>query len=225
MGVYWNSKAEVITENNSNSKKILNYIKKNSKIISDNTPINDIDIKDSSIIFSSLGYGYYYTLFDNILNNFQFPIFCHERVLPSQGQGYGFFYLASREKENKTPFSHQENWYIDPENKPDSEWVDSVQILSIPKSWESITELKKIIQNAKNNGTPIQSSFHEDLQDVFYWNDFLNNCIPKDEQSVNDFFENELKNLCTWDSNIGLINCKHEDDWYAPSWVSDSKRL
>ena len=210
MGVFWNSEAEIITDNNKNSQEILDYISKNGRDVSDNVPIDDINIKDSSIRLSSNGYGEYSGLFFNIFNNFGFPIFCHERVLPCQGQGYGFWRVCGKFKD-ESEFSHQENWYIDPDNKPDSEWVESVQILNIPKDWDERPELKKIIENAANNGTPIEHSYHDDLGDVYYLFDFLNNCIPEDEDIISSFFDKELENMCTWDLSIDIFDEYDED--------------
>ncbi|MBD23650.1 MAG: hypothetical protein CMG46_01385, partial [Candidatus Marinimicrobia bacterium] len=107
MGVYWNSEAEIITDNQNNSKEIIDYINKNDRAISNNVPIFELNIKDSSIRLTSRGYGEYSTLFSNIFKKFKFPVFCHERVLPCQGQGYGFWRVCGTLDDGEE-FSHQE---------------------------------------------------------------------------------------------------------------------
>ena len=41
--------------------------------------------------------------------------------------------------------------------------------------------------------------------EVYYLKDFLDNCIPEDEESITQIFESELENMCTWNQNIEPI--------------------
>ena len=50
MGVFWNSKAEVLTNKNKNAQDIFYWLKSNFSL-------NEISIKDCSVLFSSYGYG------------------------------------------------------------------------------------------------------------------------------------------------------------------------
>ena len=219
MGVYWRSNAEILTEKNTQAKSITSFI--NTLKRQDNSySLYNLDHSECSITFSSNGYGSFETLFSEICNKFEFPIFCHERVLPSQSQGYGFFLLYGRWLGGEI-CKYQENVYYDYNDKNDSNWADSVQLLNIPKNWllESNQLLQKkdkekihsILKNSENNGTPINPSklldedgFEMDSE-VYYLKDFLDNCIPEDEDSITQIFESELENMCTWNQNIEPI--------------------
>ena len=178
MGVFWNSEAEILTKDKDLAKEIMTFIKSIDDTFED-YKLYDVNISDCSIRFSSKGYGSYETLFSDICNKFEFPIFCHERVLPSQGQGYGFFNLCGR-------------------------WKNGT-ILSEPNSNMSEKrreELNAIIKRASDAGTPIESSpawFDED-SNLYYRNNFVDNCIAEDEDRVNEIFEDELINMCTWNT-------------------------
>jgi len=222
MGVFWNSEAEILTKNKDLAKGIMTFIKSIDDTFED-YKLYDVNISDCSIRFSSKGYGSYETLFSDICNKFEFPIFCHERVLPSQGQGYGFFNLCGR-WENGSICTYQENVYEDYDGSdPDDSWVDSAQILSIPEHFFSEPnsnmsekrreELNAIIKRASDAGTPIESSpawFDED-SNLYYRNNFVDNCIAEDEDRVNEIFEDELINMCTWNTGI-WFNFVDEDE-------------
>ena len=135
MGVYWRSQAEILTEKKDQAKSIVSFI--NSVKEGDNSySLYNLDHFECSIRFSSNGYGSFETLFSEICDKLEFPIFCHERVLPSQSQGYGFFLLYGRWLSGKI-CKYQENVYYDFDDKNDSDWADSVQLLNIPKIWLS----------------------------------------------------------------------------------------
>ena len=211
MGVYWNSKAEILTANRDQAKEILMLIK--STDITNNHILHDINICNCSIIFSSRGYGDYGSLFNEICNTFKFPVFCHERVLPCQGQRYGFFSICGR-WQNGVVVSCQENIFYDPEDRGTDFIYGSVQYLNIPVNWlngirknmmsnKKRDSLNAIMQRAIDNGTPIQSVvlIDEDGYDsgitTYYLKNFTDNCIPTDEEIVNEIFEDEFRNMCT----------------------------
>lgn len=222
MGVFWNSKAEILTADKDQAKEILMFIK--SADIQKNHTLIDVNICDCSIRFSSGGYGDYGSLFNEICNVFNFPIFCHERVLPCQGQRYGFFSICGR-WQNGVVVASQENVFYDPEDRG-SDWMfGSVQYLNIPVNWLSgggkISNKKReslnaITQRAKDNGTPIQSIELEDEDGystgitVYYLKNFTDNCIPMDEEIVNEIFEDELINMCT----AKTIYSKHSNSYF-----------
>ena len=54
MGVYWDSNAEIITTNNKNASKIFSWLESYRET---NTSLMRLNKKDSSILFSSDGYG------------------------------------------------------------------------------------------------------------------------------------------------------------------------
>jgi len=209
MGVFWNSEAEILTADKDQAKEILMFIE-SAEVLKDHT-LMDVNLCDCSITFSSGGSGDYGSLFDEICNVFNFPIFCHERVLPCQGQGYGFFSICGR-WENGVVVASQENVFYDPEDRGNDWMFGSVQYLNIPVNWLSggnkISNKKReslnaILQRAIDNGTPIQSIELEDEDGygtgiiVYYLKSFTDNCITMDEELVNEIFEDEFMNMCT----------------------------
>ena len=245
MGVFWNSKAEILTADKDQAKEILIFIE-SAEVLKNHTLI-DVNLCDCSILFSSGGYGDYGSLFDEICNKFNFPIFCHERVLPCQGQGYGFFSICGR-WENGVVVASRENVFYDPEDKIPAWMFESVQYLNIPVNWlaggnqisnKKRESLNAILQRAIDNGTPIQSVELEDEDGygtgiiVYYLKSFTDNCIPMDEELVNEIFEDEFMNMCTakiYRSNSGNyfldINLYDENDNemdYLPENIDYSK--
>ena len=209
MGVFWNSEAEILTIDKDKAEEILMFIK--SDEVLKNHTLMDVNLCDCSITFSSGGYGDYGNLFDKICNSFKFPIFCHERVLPCQGQGYGFFSICGR-WENGVVVASQVNIFYDPDDKIPDLMFESVQYLNIPVDWlaggnkisnKKRESLNAILQRAIDNGTPIQSSeLKDDDGDdtgiiVYYLKSFTDNCIPMDKELVNEIFEDEFINMCT----------------------------
>ena len=251
MSVSWGSEAEILTENEEQAKKIVEYIK-------DKDSIYDLDLFKSSIRFSSSGYGSFEFLFDDICEKFKFSIFCHERVLPYQGQGYGFFVVFCRLNVDEGRYvipddckcksycngficdlstigKFKENIYYDSANQQDSEFVDSVQTLSIPSDWLSDSnnnlsqeikdDLSSIIKRSEENedeyASPISPRKFYD-SNVYYLSDFINDCMEDDQDRVYEIFEGELENMCTWNSGISISLLDREDNEIEMDLVSES---
>ena len=97
MGVFWQSSAEIVTNEPQKLKVLIEQI---SQDISDDrvTPIHDLNIKGESLFFHSAGYGCYGVesenpcslLFEKLLERFKGALLCFEAVVPCQSQGYCF---------------------------------------------------------------------------------------------------------------------------------------
>jgi len=221
MGVFWNSEAEVITNNKDKANEILKFIN-GIDTAHENYSFFDVDLSDCSIRFSSKGYGSYKSLFTDICTKLNFPILCHERVLPSQGQGYGFFIVVGRWRDG-TVRSYTEIVYGDNDrearvqNRHTDDWINptfSVQVADIPKD-KLTDEMKAIIKRSKDAGININSSEHWDGLDGewYYLNNFFN-CIEEDYERVYELFEMELMRACTWSNNYDVFYQQIEEESY-----------
>jgi hypothetical protein len=221
MGVYWDSSAEIITTNNKNASEIFSWLESYRDT---NTNLMRLNKKDCSIIFSSEGYGSFGcieedsnsgNLFPNICKNFKIPILCHERVLPCQGQGYGFFTVFGR-WEDGTIRSYKEIVYEDYDGNTPAEpwWVDSVQIVNIPIKLLT-NELNDIMRRALDAGKKVISSrFWDNNEGEYYYrNIFLENCIEEDEDRVGEIFDEELSRFCTWSVDFNIFDAQIENEY------------
>ena len=220
MGVYWDSNAEIITTKNKNASEIFSWLESYGD---NNTNLMRLNKKDCSILFSSEGYGSFGcieedsnsgNLFQNICKNFKFPILCHERVLPCQGQGYGFFTVFGRWEDGKIR-TYKEIVYEDYDGNTPTEpfWADSVQIVNIPIKLLT-NELNDIIHRAQNAGGKIESSEFWDFNEgeYYYRHNFSYNCIEEDEDRVNGIFDEELSRFCTWSIDFDVFNAQIENE-------------
>ena len=205
MGVFWNSKAEVLTNNNKNALDIFYWLKSNSSV-------NEINIDDCSIIFSSGGYGSFGSveedsengnLFQTICEKFKFPILCHERVIPCQSQGYGFYTVFGRWNDGVIR-SYKEIVYNELDgDEPDECWADSAQVVNFTDT--SLTDqLKEVMKRAQDSGKLIEStkSWWDPNYKIFYLDNFLNNCNDQDEDMIFNIFNDEMLNFCTWQPSL-----------------------
>ena len=140
MGMTWHSKAEILTTDNDRLSKISDWLESYSN---NENKLHELNKGDCSILFSSRGYGSFGSsgnedphtgnLFQEICEEFDFPIICHERVLPCQSQGYGFWSVFGRWNDGIVR-SYNEIVFDDTSSHLDLEetWADSAQIVCFP---------------------------------------------------------------------------------------------
>ena len=216
MGVFWNSEGEILTRNKDRCLEINDFIQ-NIDVKFEDFKIYKINIDKCSIRFGSNGYGSYETLFDKICNNFKFPIFCHERVIPCQGQEYGFFHLCGRWIDGSVKSYTEKVYKWSSGDEPNDDYADSAQILNIPThllskknqyiSEKRRNELIKILENASKKGTPITDSaaWYDSEEKLYYLNDFIDNCHADDEDKIYEIFDEELIKMCTWNRDLSIM--------------------
>jgi hypothetical protein len=103
MGVFWQSEAEVISQEPEIVKALIEEISNEEfehlGLPSKPTSVFDLRIDDGSIFFNSHGYGYYGTnfeneaspqLFEKLFERYHGALFAFEHVHPCQSQGYHF---------------------------------------------------------------------------------------------------------------------------------------
>jgi hypothetical protein len=95
MGIFWFSKAEVVSQEPEIIKNLIEEIAEDE----DYTSVYDLEIKGNSIFFNSGGYGYYGTyfedeaslqLFEKLFERYDGALVAFEHVHPCQCQGYHF---------------------------------------------------------------------------------------------------------------------------------------
>jgi len=228
MGMTWHSKAEILTTDNDRLSKVFDWLKSYSK---NKEELYELNKGDCSILFSSIGYGcfgsddedpYKGNLFHEICEQFDFPVFCHERVLPCQSQGYGFWNVFGKWKDGIVRFYH-EIVYEDfvpgafgDDGDINAGWANSAQIVCFTSD-ELSKELDAVIKRASKAGESIESSEpwwdyddDDDEDKVFYRNDFIDNCIDEDYDLVNEIFFKRFSFYCTWGPD--LVNWFTDED-------------
>ena len=143
-------------------------------------------------------------MFQEICEEFDFPIICHERVLPCQSQGYGFWSVFGRWNDGIVR-SYSEIVFDDTSSNLDLEetWADSAQIVcfqvdKIPK------ELKDIIAIASKEGITIEEhgSWWDDDYKVYYQGDFVKICEGEEEYVIDEIFRKKFSLYCTWEPGL-----------------------
>jgi len=210
MGMSWNSKAEILTTDNDRLSKIFDWLKSYSN---NKNELHELNKGDCSILFSSIGYGSFgssgnedpYTgnLFQEICEEFDFPIICHERVLPCQSQGYGFWSVFGRWNDGIVR-SYNEISFDDTSSHLDLEetWADSAQIVCFPIG-QIPDELEDIIANASKEGLTIEEngSWWDDDHKVYYQSSFYE--IDGGERDlIEEIFSKRFSLYCTWEPGL-----------------------
>ena len=208
MGMTWNSKAEILTTDNDRLSKIFDWLKSYSN---NKNELYELDKGDCSILFSSIGYGSFGSievdphrgnLFQEICEEFDFPILCHERVLPVQSQGFGFIVVFGKWLDGITR-SYKEIVYEKIEYPPwyglsvfgsdgdiNRGWANSAQIVCFSPS-RLPDKLEAVIDRALKAGKSIESS--EPWWDVD---------VDDDEDLVDEIFFKRFSYSCTWESDL-----------------------
>jgi len=232
MGMTWHSKAEILTTDNDRLSKIFDWLKSYSN---NKKKLYELNKGDCSILFSSIGYGSFGSievdpfrgnLFQEICEEFDFPILCHERVLPCQSQGFGFIVVFGKwmdeiirsYKEIVYEYYEYPPWYglsvFGSDGDINAGWANSAQIVCFTSD-ELPKELDAVIKRASKAEKSIESSEpwwdYEDggTNKVFYCNDFIDNCIDEDFDLVNEIFFKRFSNSCTWEPDLF--------DWFTDS--------
>lgn len=118
MGVYWRSRAEVISTEPKVIEELIKQISENNEEV---TSVDDLRIEGNSVLFHSTGYGCYGTdfedpghtimLFELLFENYDRALVCFEVVEPCQNQGYRF--SASWAKpDSQVDWDNEETFYI-----------------------------------------------------------------------------------------------------------------
>ena len=212
MGLSWNSKAEILTPNNDSLLQVIDWL----ELYSENeNQLHSIDQGDCSILFSSRGYGSFGSsgnedphtgnLFQQICEEFDFPIICHERVLPCQSQGYGFLSVFGKWNDGIVR-SYNEISFEDIFSNfdPEGTWADSAQVICFPTE-QIPSKLENIITNASQKGILIQESgsWWDDSYKVYYQSSFYE--LEDEIELIEEIFFKRFVLYCTWEP--GLINC------------------
>ena len=192
MGVFWNSEAQVISQEPEIIKALIEEISKeefeHEGSLAEPTTVYDLKIEGNSIFFNSRGYGCYGTdfedvspqLFEKLFERYQGALVAFEHVHPCQSQGYHFNSYWAKPvgdvdwEDNTTYWIYRR--MVTEETEVDEglfDWGDSwyITLDSLETNPKELPMLYALVQKAKAEG--FDAWGHGEIGNVFSEKNFI----------------------------------------------------